>query len=435
MKEEIMPKIFISHASMDAPIGERFLEALVELGINKENVFYSSSYHTGVKLGKNFHEEVKNALNSAEIVIFLLTPNFYKSEFCLNEMGAVWCSNKDFIPILLNNLTYNDMKGFIDSHYIAFKPNADETYKLLTHLKDYIEKPNFVKGIKEIFNDFITVANQMAEKTSEFVIDNKEEISDLEKMIIDNKFTDEEILFLNYFIENRTNELNDYSIYNYETQEYDESEELLKIKEYTKKYDFDYEKAKKTLEKSGYISYKYDYANCNEEYLGCELDINIFRDLISMSKYGKEVIENVKAKYERAVSNTLKESKNSPENKIEMLIKSNGFKEIEALLFKYILDTYSFILGDRWKANEEIEKIRLWEDENTLNSKLSRNYDTALRIIIYQGLVEVISTTSYGNPKEYKIKDEYIEQLTNLDVESKKVLENVMKNNKFELPF
>lgn len=434
MEEDILPKIFISHASLDAPIGERFLEALIELGINKKNVFYSSSYHTGVQLGKNFHDEVKKALNVAEIVIFLLTPNFYKSEFCLNEMGAVWCSNKKFIPILLNNLTYNDMKGFIDSHYIAFKPNADETYKLLTHLKDYIEKPNLVKGVKEIFNDFITEANQMAEKTSEFVIEDQE-ISDFEKMIINNKFTDEEILFLNYFIENRINQLNDCSTYDYGTQNVDESEDLLKIKEYAKKYDFDYEKAKITLEKSRYITYEYDYTNCNEEYAGCELDINIFRDLISMSKYGKEIIENIKAKYERVVNNSISQIENPSKNKIEMLIKSDGFKEIEALLFKYILDTYSFTLGDRWKASEEIEKIRLWEEDNTLDSKLSRNYDTALRIVIYHGLVEVLSTTSYGNPKEYKMKDEYIEQLTNLDVESKNVLENVMKNNKFELPF
>ena len=34
MEEDILPKIFISHASLDAPIGERFLEALIELGIN-----------------------------------------------------------------------------------------------------------------------------------------------------------------------------------------------------------------------------------------------------------------------------------------------------------------------------------------------------------------------------------------------------------------
>ena len=431
--ENVSPKIFISHASLDAPIGERFLEALIELGINKDNVFYSSSYHTGVKLGKNFHEEVKNALNSADIVIFLLTPNFYESEFCLNEMGAVWCSNKKFIPILLNNLTYNDMKGFIDSHYIAFKPNANEAYKLLTYLKEYIEKPNLEKGVKEIFEDFITVANQMAKKTSEFVVN--EEISDFEKMILNNKFTDEEILFLNYFVEKRINQLNDSSSFNYATQEYDESEELLKIKEYAKKYDFDYEKAKITLEKSGYISYKYEYINGDEEYVGCELDINIFRDLISMSKYGQEIIENIKAKYERVVGNSISKIDKSSENKIEVLIKSDGFKEIEALLFKYILDTYSFTLGDRWKANEEIEKIRLWEEENTLDSKLSRNYNTALRIVIYQGLVEVVSTTSYGNPKEYKMKETYIEQLTNLDLESKNVLENVIRNNKFELPF
>lgn len=429
--KDVSPKIFISHASLDSPIGERFLEALIELGIKKENVFYSSSYHTGVKLGKNFHEEVKKALNSSEIVVFLLTPNFYKSEFCLNEMGAVWYSNKKFIPILLNGLTFNDMKGFIDSHYIAFKPNKEETFKLLTYLNDYIEKPNIEKGIKEIFNDFITVANEMSEKTSKLLMPT-EDISDIEKMVTSKKFTDEEILFLNYFIENKTIRLKDYSSSDYGSQKFIESEELLKIKEYSKKYDFDYEKAKEILEKSGYIIYEYDD---NGEYVGCELDINFFRDLISMSTYGNGTIENVRAKHERVVSNEKTSINTASCKKIETLIKSRDFKEIEALLFKYILDTYSFTLGDRWKASEEIQKIRLWEENNSLDSKLSRNYDTALRMVIFQGLVEVESTTSYGNPKEYKIKDAYVDQLIHLDREAKEILDDVVSNNKFELPF
>ena len=430
--EDIEPKIFISHASLDSPIGERFLEALIELGISKQNVFYSSSYHTGVKLGKNFHEEVKKALHSAEIVVFLLTPNFYKSEFCLNEMGAVWYSNKKIIPILLNGLTFNDMKGFIDSHYIAIKPNEDETFKLLTYLSDYIEKPNIEKGVKEIFNDFITVANEMSKTTSELALPT-EDISVIEKMIISKKFTDEEILFLNYFIENRIVRLNDSTIYDYGIQEATETEDLIKIKEYAQKYSFNYENAKELLEKSSYISYNYD--DDNFDYIGCELDINIFRDLISMSRYGKEVIQNIKAKYERALSAEITTVDKVSDNKIESLIKNEDFKEIEALLFKYIIDTYSFVLGDRWKASEEIQKIRAWESNNSLDSKLSNNYDTALRMVIFQGLVDVESTTSYGNPKEYKIKDIYVNQLLNLETKAKEILDNVVNNNKFELPF
>ena len=56
-------------------------------------------------------------------------------------------------------------------------------------------------------------------------------------------------------------------------------------------------------------------------------------------------------------------------------------------------------------------------------------------MVIFQGLVEVESTTSYGNPKEYKIKDAYVDQLIHLDKEAKEILDDVVSNNKFELPF
>ena len=68
-------KIFISHSSADANVGEKFLDALVSLGINKEEVFYSSLYFTGVALGENFHSYIKKALSESELVIFLLTSN------------------------------------------------------------------------------------------------------------------------------------------------------------------------------------------------------------------------------------------------------------------------------------------------------------------------------------------------------------------------
>ena len=66
-------RIFISHSSADANIGEKFLDALVSIGIKKEEVFYSSLYHTGVALGENFHSAVKEALSESGLVIFLLT--------------------------------------------------------------------------------------------------------------------------------------------------------------------------------------------------------------------------------------------------------------------------------------------------------------------------------------------------------------------------
>ena len=434
--EERSPRIFISHASLEAIIGEKFVDALIELGIDRKDIFYSSSYHTGVPIGKNFHEEVRMALNNSEVVVFLLTPNFYKSEFCLNEMGAVWYAKKQIIPILLGGLNFDDMHGFIDRNYIAYKPKKDEPYKLLTYLGKYIVKPNIVKGMDDIFGDFINMAEEISKTTSKLMIDNNNEISDTEKMILKNKFTDGEILFLNYFIESQTIILNDYSFYNQETEKWEYSEEEEKIKIYANKYSFDYEKAKNILKISGYIKYNYDE---NDEYYSCELEVKLFRDLLSISSLGREYIGSIKARNEIAFDIDIEEKHSGPtkETKIESIISHEGFKEIEGLLFNYLIDTCTFTLGDRWKASEQITDIKLWEEQNNIESKLSNNYNFVLKIINFQKLTEVESTTSYGNPREYKIKDEYVQQLNNLNVKCKEMLKGVLLRNKVEeeLPF
>lgn len=53
-------KIFISHCANDSEIGEKFLNFLLSLGYKKENIFYSSKYHNGVEIGKNFPNVVRD---------------------------------------------------------------------------------------------------------------------------------------------------------------------------------------------------------------------------------------------------------------------------------------------------------------------------------------------------------------------------------------
>ena len=59
-------KIFISHSSLDTEIGEKFVDALIEIGLPKDVIFYSSRYHTGVEIGTDFHAEIKKHLRSCD---------------------------------------------------------------------------------------------------------------------------------------------------------------------------------------------------------------------------------------------------------------------------------------------------------------------------------------------------------------------------------
>lgn len=80
-------------------------------------------------------------------------------------------------------------------------------------------------------------------------------------------------------------------------------------------------------------------------------------------------------------------------------IKSNKTTEIDALLLKYMIDTKTYILGDRWKAEKQIEHIRFWKEDNDLQNKLSCDYISALNKMKFKNFVYLYSNTSYGNPR------------------------------------
>ena len=413
-------KIFISHSSLDTEIGEKFVDALIDIGIPKEIIFFSSRYHTGVELGKDFHAVIKDNIKSCDIVIFLLTRNFYNSAACLNEMGAAWVLGKNIIPILLDNLKPSDMKGFIDSHYIAFMPKAGEEYKLLSKLNPYIVKRNTEKTLQEIFTDFVQEANKIAEFSDQYITPISNDLSFLETEIIGKRFTDAEILFLNYFRIHQNNIFLEFE------SKHTQSDFQKYVEEYSK---FNYDNAANLLEDSGYISTSISHCDDHSgQSLVYNLDIEYFRQLISIGTVAEKYIEEIKLKHKRSIIKTLS-SNDSNSNVFDKYILDDNTREIEVLLVAYAYDKLITSFGDRWMASGTIAGIQTWERENNVSDKLSQNYYTALNLLINRGILDVASCTSYGNPREYKFRDEYARDLLCISQESKKLLSNTKQAN------
>lgn len=426
-------KIFISHSKADERIGEKLLDSFIDMGISKDIVFYSSKYHTGIGLGKDFHSEIKRALKECEIVVFLLTPNFYQSEFCLNEMGAVWISDKKFIPLLLGGLSYSEMKGFIDYHYIALTPDKSQSFKLYHELKKYISSETPVVNEK-IFDSFLDEADKLSKDIPQTTTV-PSLLSKTESMILSRKFTDQEIILLQFFIENETPILNDYLEYDYSTRKSIETEDLIAIKEYEENFsNFSYKKAVTLLEKSNYLTKNYqgDISGYTD-YCGCELNIDLFRELISLSSQGQDYINSILNKHRKGYR------KHNTDNLIANYILSSKLTENEALLFSYMRDTNDIALGDRWMATGTISEIEKWENAQKIKShKLSQNYSSTLYAFVNKGFLEASSYTSYGNPRQYRLKQNYIDDLYALGYRANQVLATVVKNNMVDddsLPF
>jgi hypothetical protein len=310
--------------------------------------------------------------------------------------------------------------------------------------------------VEEIFKNFITSANIYISKIEKEYVDPLANISNTEKMILNNRYTENEILLFGYFIEKQTNILNDSTEYDFENKGFIESADFKAINEYSNIFnDFNYKAAQNLLEQSNLLVKKYEFINGIEEYIGCVLYIDIFRDLISLSEVGKEKIESIKDKNRKAnIENfTIKEgfsvqnnsetkeinqNNNEIYNELESFILSSKITEVDALMLKYLLDTSTYILGDRWKADGQISHIRMWEKDNDLNSMLSRNYDAALRKLQFKNYVGVHSETSYGNPREWILKEPYKSHLIMLNKKVEKVLKETLSKNKYleePLPF
>src|SRR5438552_15374014 len=95
-------KLFISHASADLPVVSAFVDLLEGgVGVPPGDIFCTSLRGQGVKPGKDFKESIRANLNDAECALALVSPNYYASAFSMCELGGVWLTAKDYLPILV----------------------------------------------------------------------------------------------------------------------------------------------------------------------------------------------------------------------------------------------------------------------------------------------------------------------------------------------
>ncbi|HAO06911.1 MAG TPA: hypothetical protein DCQ50_07960 [Chryseobacterium sp.] len=153
---KVMKKLFISHSNKDHNKIKLFIDLLEDIGLTTDNYFYSSDPVTGVEQGENIFETLKNRLNNDDFAIFMLSKNFYKSEVCLCEMGAVWIKSSKQIPILIPPFDFKDVKG-VFPNTLGFKmDNKEELNKFKETLEKYFSlKPLHSSRWEEKRNEYL----------------------------------------------------------------------------------------------------------------------------------------------------------------------------------------------------------------------------------------------------------------------------------------
>lgn len=138
-------RIFISHREKDKAQVEAFVELLHSIGIPRptqakpENMIFCTSHpasylQNGCKNLDTIHEQFQG--HSHTYYILWYTDNYFESQACLNEAGAIWVMNKRYQEILSPTLSSGKIGGLLDKQFVWFRSN--DKYRLNT-FKEQLE--------------------------------------------------------------------------------------------------------------------------------------------------------------------------------------------------------------------------------------------------------------------------------------------------------
>ncbi|MBB4054045.1 hypothetical protein GGR20_003717 [Devosia subaequoris] len=97
-----MADIFISHATDDKPLVEKFVSFLKEaIGVPAKSIFCSSIGGHDVPLTVDFNDYMKEKIQKPKLVITFMTPRYTESWFCMMELGAAWSKSLHTLPIVV----------------------------------------------------------------------------------------------------------------------------------------------------------------------------------------------------------------------------------------------------------------------------------------------------------------------------------------------
>ncbi len=137
-----MRKVFISHAVADKDLAAAFEELLENgIGLKHTEIFCTSLEGQGIPPGRDFKSFIKEELHGAEVVIALITANYYASVFCNCELGATWIESKEFIPILVEPIDFNDLRGTLTGTQCLRMKDPSSLHEVYDKLKHLVPEP------------------------------------------------------------------------------------------------------------------------------------------------------------------------------------------------------------------------------------------------------------------------------------------------------
>lgn len=181
--------IFISHSSKNEDYGNALVDLLTGVGIIGDKIIYTSNDAYGIPTGENIFNWLKNRITEKPYVLYLLSPEYYTSVACLNEMGAAWVVENEHTMIFtpdFNLKSYEFQNGALDPREIGFYINNQDRLilfieSLKTHFTISTNPVLINQKIREFLNRIVklksSISNIPSKKVDEVSIEEPTVIS------------------------------------------------------------------------------------------------------------------------------------------------------------------------------------------------------------------------------------------------------------------
>lgn len=355
--------IFISHRSLDKEIADMLLEFFLGSGISRNLIFCSSL--PGNDINERISGEVKNAIKTSVVNIVILSQEYYKSAYCLNEAGIIWFRDTiPAIPIALPDVSSDNMIGFLNDEYKIRRLDCDDD---ISYIYDTVRTATSAQQIKA---SIITAeVRKLKSNYLKYIATLSDVPASATHRNITEVTTDDERIILYYIISKRIRKAKKQDVSSW-----------VNIEEIC---DINVDNAFDLLASLGSSKILDDTL---------ELDVNIFRNYSS----GAESILQDLIPY-------IEKHRRLSRDIFETMWNLGKIDDHVKLFLTYIVEEKVSTFGDRWMADSQIEHIKMWESKNNMKIKLSKNYEICLSFFVQNHMVYESSWTSYGNPREYKL--------------------------------
>lgn len=105
-----VPIIFISHSSSDKKYGDALRKFIIGLGVNDNQLIYTSHELNGIPMDKNIYEYLRENFDNKVFMIILWSNTYLESPACLNEMGAAWVTQSDYTNVYVPDFKFGNPK-------------------------------------------------------------------------------------------------------------------------------------------------------------------------------------------------------------------------------------------------------------------------------------------------------------------------------------